>query len=65
MRSSMFERGTTTRFLRQRRCSASGEEGSAMVAALAVFVLVAGLVVLLKRRDYRVTDGRVGQRNDR
>jgi hypothetical protein len=27
--------------------------------------LVAGLVVLLKRRDYRVTDGRVGQRQDR
>jgi len=26
---------------------------------------VAGLVVLLKRRDYRVTDKRVGQRPDR
>jgi len=26
--------------------------------------LVAGLVVLLKRRDYRVTDRRVGQRQD-
>jgi hypothetical protein len=26
--------------------------------------LVAGLVVLLKRRDYRVTDRRVGQRHD-
>jgi len=30
-----------------------------------VLCLVAGLVVLLKRRDYRVTDGRVGQREDR
>jgi hypothetical protein len=30
-----------------------------------VVCLVAGLVVFLKRRDYRVTDGRVGQRNDR
>ena len=30
-----------------------------------VLCLVAGLVVLLKRRDYRVTDGRVGQRQDR
>ena len=30
-----------------------------------VICLVAGLVVLLKRRDYRVTDGRVGQRQDR
>lgn len=29
-----------------------------------VACLVAGLVVFLKRRDYRVTDGRVGQRND-
>jgi len=26
--------------------------------------LVAGLVVLLKRRDYRVTDRRVGERQD-
>ena len=26
--------------------------------------LVAGLVVLLKRRDYRVTDGRAGHRPD-
>jgi predicted MFS family arabinose efflux permease len=26
--------------------------------------LVAGLVVLLKRRDYRVTDRRVGHRQD-
>jgi hypothetical protein len=26
--------------------------------------LVAGLVVLLKRRDHRVTDRRVGQRQD-
>jgi hypothetical protein len=30
-----------------------------------VVCLVAGLVVLLKRRDYRVTDRRVGQRQDR
>ena len=30
-----------------------------------VVCLVAGLVVLLKRRDYRVTGGRVGQRHDR
>ncbi len=29
-----------------------------------LFCLVAGLVVLLKRRDYRVTDRRVGQRQD-
>lgn len=29
-----------------------------------VACLVAGLVVLLKRRDYRVTDRRVGQRQD-
>jgi len=29
-----------------------------------VVCLVAGLVVLLKRRDYRVTDRRVGQRQD-
>jgi len=29
-----------------------------------VLSLVAGLVVLLKRRDYRVTDRRVGQRQD-
>jgi len=30
-----------------------------------VICLVAGMVVLLKRRDYRVTDRRVGQRQDR
>ena len=30
-----------------------------------VVCLGAGLVVLLKRRDDRVTDGRVGQRHDR
>lgn len=30
-----------------------------------VLCLVAGLVVLLKRRDYRVTDRRVVQRPDR
>jgi hypothetical protein len=30
-----------------------------------VVCLVAGLVVLLKRRDYRVTDRRVRQRQDR
>jgi uncharacterized membrane protein YdbT with pleckstrin-like domain len=29
-----------------------------------VICLVAGLVVLLKRRDYRVTDRRAGQRQD-
>ena len=29
-----------------------------------VVCLVAGLVVLLKRRDYRVTDRRAGQRPD-
>jgi polyferredoxin len=29
-----------------------------------LFCLVAGLVVLLKRRDYRITDRRVGQRPD-
>ncbi len=29
-----------------------------------IICLVAGLVVLLKRRDYRVTDRRVGQRQD-
>lgn len=31
---------------------------------LGMLSLVAGLVVLLKRRDYRVTDRRVGQRQD-
>lgn len=30
-----------------------------------VVCLVAGLAVLLKRRDYRVTDRRVGQRPER
>jgi hypothetical protein len=32
--------------------------------AVGLFSLVAGLVVLLKRRDYRVTDRRLGQRQD-
>ncbi len=31
---------------------------------LGMICLVAGLVVLLKRRDYRETDRRVGQRQD-
>lgn len=30
-----------------------------------LFSLVMGLVLLLKRRDYRVTDGRAGHRPDR
>ncbi len=33
--------------------------------ATGLVCLVAGLVVLLKRRDYRATDKRVGQRPDR
>jgi hypothetical protein len=32
--------------------------------ATGVICLVAGLAVMLKRRDYRVTDRRVGQRQD-
>lgn len=36
----------------------------AICFTVGLLCLVAGLVVLLKRRDYRVTDRRVGQRQD-
>jgi len=56
----MNDLGLETRIYRQQLLTATGEITSDVLDV----GLVAGLVVLLKRRDYRVTDRRVGQRQD-